>query len=232
MTLPKPQHPIFTTKIPSIGQVVKFRGFTVKEEKTLLLAQETKDTAVIVEAIKAILDSCFDGKVKVSELAYFDVEYLISVVRSKSVGEVIELNLPCDVDVGHRRALTSIDISKVTVSTPEGHTKNILLYDDVGVIMRYPTIDEITKFEELDSLVSVAKCIESIYTNDEVFDAKDQTEAELVDFLSSLTAAQLKKIEDGFFKTMPSYEHVVQYKCPECGKEHKKLVKGLASFFV
>lgn len=232
MALPKPQLPTFTTKVPSTGEQIKYRGFTVKEEKILLLAQESNDTVAIVDAIKQILESCIITNIDVSKLAHFDVEYLISTVRSKSVGEVVELKLPCDVDPEHRRGVTGIDISKVSVRIPEGHTTNILLYDDVGVVMKYPTIDDITQFQELDGLEAIARCVSQIYTADEVFDSKDQTNEELIDFLSSLTSTQLKKIEDSFFRTMPSYEHVVEYKCPECGKEHKKVVKGLASFFV
>lgn len=232
MALPKQQLAIFQTTIPSTGQKIKFRGFTVKEEKALLLAQETDDPQVTISAIEEVLSACIQDEVDLKELAHFDIEFLITLIRAKSVGEIIELSLACDVDPNHKRIPALIDISKITVNIPKEHKKVINLYDDVGVTMRYPTAHEIAKFKEITGHDAVVMCIENIFTDDEVFDAKDQTPEELSEFVDGLTKKQLKKIEDEFFRTMPTYEYDLEYKCMDCGHVHRKVIKGLSSFFV
>ena len=43
MSLPKIDAPIFETILPSTGEKIHFRPFTVKEEKILLIAKEAAD---------------------------------------------------------------------------------------------------------------------------------------------------------------------------------------------
>ena len=51
--------PEYSVKIPSIDNVLTFRPFLVKEEKTLLLVSEEGNQIDILRAIKNILESCF-----------------------------------------------------------------------------------------------------------------------------------------------------------------------------
>jgi hypothetical protein len=68
------------------------------------------------------------------------------------------------------------------------------------------------------------------YSTEEVFNTKDQTKQEVIDFLENLTQEQFKKIET-FFLTMPKLQQKVEYDCPVCNKHHVKTMEGLASFF-
>ena len=52
MALPKIQSPTFEVIIPSINKTVLFRPFLVKEEKILLMAQQSNDDKDIIKAIK------------------------------------------------------------------------------------------------------------------------------------------------------------------------------------
>jgi hypothetical protein len=232
MPLPKQQLPVFSAVIPSTKQKIKFRGFTVKEEKSLLLAQETDNIETILSTTKEVLSQCIDTDIDVNKLASFDIEYLMTQIRAKSVGEVIELSMPCDVNEDHRRTPVHVDVSKIEVKFPANHKTKIELYEGVGVVMKYPTVDNLVAFDNADGLESAAMCIDSIYTEDEVFDSKDQTKEEIIEFLESLTKKQFEKIENEFFKTMPVYEYEFDYKCSDCGHVHKKVIRGLANFFV
>lgn len=58
MPLPKIDQPLFEMVIPSTKKKVKYRPFTVKEEKILLIAQESKDMQQVVLAIKQIITNC------------------------------------------------------------------------------------------------------------------------------------------------------------------------------
>lgn len=231
MALPKQQLPIFSTVIPSTQKKIKFRGFTVKEEKALLLAQESEDAEVIINAVNEILSACIQDKVDILKLATFDVEYLMTHIRAKSVGETVKLRMPCDENADHKRTNIELDISKINVKIPENHHKVIKLYDDVGVTMKYPTMQTIVDVESATGLEVILMCLDNIFTGEEVFPASEQTREELVDFLDGLTKSQVEKIEKEFFETMPSFEYEFEYKCQECGAEHKKIVRGLASFF-
>lgn len=232
MGLPKQEHAIYNLRIPSTGKTVKFRGFTVKEEKILALAQQTKDDETIINAIKNVITACIEGKLDVNSLALFDIEYIITQIRAKSVGEVIQLLMPCKTDPTHEKTPVAIDISKIEVKFPPGHNKKIPLFGNVGVVMRYPTIGELTKFEEADGLSAVLMCIDYIYTDTEMMYAKDQTHEELIEFLEGLSKNQFNKIENDFFKTMPTYNYEFEYTCAACGTVHKKVIKGLSNFFI
>lgn len=232
MALPKQQLAVYSTTIPSNKRKIKFRGFTVREEKTLLLAQESDDADVILSCVKTILESCIQEQIDIESLTMFDIEYLMTHIRSKSVGETIQLRMPCDKDENHERSLVGVDVSKIEVKFPQGHETMIPLYDDVSVQMKYPSLRDIVALEEASGLDAVAMCIDKIITNEEVFEAKDETKDELMDFIESLTKEQLQRIEDKFFLKMPVFEHELAYKCKTCGHQHIKIIRGLSNFFV
>lgn len=231
MALPKQVLPIYNLKVPSTGKTVTFRQFTVREEKAMVQAQQSEDMDVITNAVSEIILACVPSIKNINELSLFDIEYIITKIRAKSVGETVELNMICDVDEDHERTPVSIDIDKLEVKFPKGHTNNIKLYDDVGVVMRYPSLKDIKKLQEVDGLETILSCIDHIYTSEEMFEAKDQTREELLSFLNSLTLPQIEKIESSFFRTMPTYTCELEYKCKECGHMHNKVIKGLANFF-
>ena len=237
MALPKMNAPLYNATIPSSKKEVKFRPFLVKEEKSLLLAQQSEDPKVMINTLKSIIENCIVDNVDVDKLATFDYEYLFTQIRAKSVGEIVELLFLCDTcDDDKAKAQVNLDISKFQVEFPEGHDNKISLFDDVGIVMKNPTLDTLDKLEKIkegdvDSIFAVvADCMESVYTTEEVFNTKDQTKQEVIDFLENLTQEQFKKIES-FFLTMPKLQQIVEYDCPVCNKHHVKMMEGLASFF-
>lgn len=229
--IPRPTLPIFPITIPSTGKKTTFRQFTVREEKMLMQAQESEDMMVIVNAIREVIAACVTD-IDLDQLALFDVEYIITKIRSKSTSEVVELSLKCDADSNHPRIPVHLDLEKAEVIFPEGHTRTIELYDGCGVIMRYPTVEDLARLEGLDRVGTVALLIDSVYTQDEVYRASETTFEEVIDYTNSLTDAQLTKIKREFLDTMPRFEYTLEYKCFQCGHEHKRVVKGLANFFV
>ena len=224
-------------EIPSTGKKVKFRPFLVKEEKALLLAQQSEDPVTMVETLKSIIESCVSGDYKIDNLATFDLEYIFTQIRGKSVGETVDLLFPCDVwDDEKAKVKISFDITKIQVEKSPEHNKKIELFGDVGVVMRYPTMQTISKLENMkadtidDIFDIVAGCIDFIYQGDEVFYGKEQSKEDLLEFLNNLTSEQFKKIQK-FFETMPRLKQEVDYNCPVCGLHHHKVLEGLQSFF-
>ena len=86
MSLPKIDLPIFEMVLPSSGKPIKYRPFTVKEEKILLVAQESKEPTQEIMAVKQIVNNCLP-EIDVETLPMFDLEYVMLVLRSRSVDE-------------------------------------------------------------------------------------------------------------------------------------------------
>ena len=241
MALPMNTMPTFNMKVPSSGKIVKYRPFVVKEEKALLIAQQSEDVKVMVDTLKSVIASCLTEKLDMSSLAIFDLEYMFTQIRGKSVGETIELLFPCDTDHGeqNKKAVSKVvvDINAIDIIRGEGHNNKIDLFGDVGIVMKYPSIDIAKKLENEDGTTNVDNIfsvimdsIDFIYQGEDVYYAKDQTREELATFVNNLTSEQFTKIQK-FFETMPKLSTTIEYTCPICGREHKRVLEGLNNFF-
>ena len=193
MALPIQNTPVYTLRIPSTKQEVKFRPFLVKEEKALLVAQQSEDQQVMLDTLKEILRGCMKTPVDIDSLAMFDFEYIFSQIRAKSVGELVEIVVRCDVcpeEETKARVKLSFDLTKLEVEFPEGHSKKIPLFDDVGIVMKYPNVDMLKKLENIkkdsiDDIFSVVtKCIDYIYDKDEIYYVKEINPEEVEEFVS------------------------------------------------
>ena len=130
----------------------------------------------------------------------------------------------------------SIDLTNLQVEFPQGHTKKIELFGDVGVIMRYPSFDMMSKMdnlnvEDVDGIFDIiASSIDIIYQGEEIYYAKEQSKEELLEFLYNLTNEQFANLQK-FFSKMPKISKTVEYNCPLCGKHHSVTLEGMQSFF-
>ena len=240
MALPMMTTPTYTLVVPSTDATVKFRPFLVKEEKALLIAQQSEDPVVMIDTLKDVIKSCLQDKIDVDKLATFDLEYMFMQIRGKSVGETIDLVFPCDLDHGEQnekaRATVTLDINTIKVEKSAEHTNKIELYGDVGVVMKYPTISVLKKLEgldenDLDKVFDImAYSIDYIYDGEQIYYAKEQKHDDLLQFINNLNSTQFVKLQR-FFETMPKLRKEIEYDCPVCGKHHNKVLEGIQSFF-
>lgn len=240
MSLPMMATPTYMLTIPSTNKQVKYRPFLVKEEKALLIAQQSEDINVMVESLKQVISGCILDKINVDALAPFDIEYIFTQIRAKSVGEIIELLFPCDEDHGEdqdkAKLKISIDLTKLQVEFPSDHTNKIPLFGECGVVMRYPSLSVMSKMENIETdniegiFEIISECIEFIYDGDQLYYAEEQSKEELLEFLNNLTNEQFTTIQK-FFSSMPKIKKEVEYNCPICGKHHKVTLEGMQSFF-
>ena len=237
MPLPKISTPTYELELPSTGKNIKYRPFLVREEKLLVLAMESEDTKQITEAVKEVIKNCIQTRgIKVENLPTFDIEYLFLNIRGKSVGEEIEVNLICP-DDGETQVPATIDIDDIKVIKSDDHNPQIELDSSVTMKMKYPSLDEFIKnnFDLSGSTMEqsfelIASCVDTIYTEEEVWNAADCTKKELLGFLDQLNSSQFKKIEK-FFETMPKLSHEVTVVNPKTKVESKVVLEGLSSFF-
>ena len=236
MALPKLTTPTYELEIPSTDEKIKYRPFLVKEEKILMMAMESKSSADITQAVKDIVMECTFNKVNISNMPMFDVEYIFLSIRSKSVGEVSKLKLLCP-DDGKTYADVELDLNEVKVQVGDDHTNKIELTDDMGLIMKYPTIDSFSEtgirdINPSNMLDVISTCILQIYEKkgEKTYDPKDQTKKELTEFIEQLNTKQFKDVQK-FFDTMPKLKHEITVKNPKTKVESKITLSGLNDFF-
>jgi len=236
MALPRIDVPIYELVVPSTDEKIKYRPFLVKEEKLLLIAMESGKNEDILRGVKDIVDSCTFNKLKLGNMPMFDVEYVFLQIRSKSVGEVSTLKLLCP-DDKETYVNVDIDLSEIMVQVDEGHNPKIELTDEMGMIMRYPSIDTlnatgISSINASNMLDVIGTCILQIYDKkgEEVFETKDQTKKEVSEFVESLNTKQFKEVQK-FFDTMPKLKHTVELENPKTGVKSEIVLQGLNDFF-
>ena len=207
MALPKLKTVTYTLKLPSTGDEIKYRPFLVKEQKNLMIAQETEDEKVIQTAIaQSIIDCTFD-KIDPWELPSFDVEYVFLKIRSKSVGDKIELNVLCPDDEETRVPVT-VDLSEIECTMHVGHSNEIELTKDITITMKYPTfkdISVITGDTESEKMFEMIKqSIDQVVNGEDIYERIDMSNEELGEFLESMTGEHLEKVQDCLLYTSPS----------------------------
>ena len=240
MPLPKINTPTFELVLPSNGKKIKYRPFLVREEKILVMAMESDDMKQITSAIIDILNNCILTKtIKIEKLSTFDIEYLFLNVRSKSVGETVEVNVTCP-DDGVTQVQMEIDIDSIKVQKDKNHTNIVKLDDNLSMKLKYPSMNEFiennfdasdtSRSEVSQSLDMITSCIDMIYNEEESWSANDSTKKELSEFIEQLNTKQFKDVEK-FFCTMPKLTHTIKVKNPNTGVESDVKLEGLAAFF-
>ena len=243
MTLPRIAVPKYTLIIPSSGKEISYRPFLVKEEKILLIAMESGEEKEMIGAVQNIIENCVYDDLDVKNMPMFDIEYIFLQLRAKSKGEIVDLSFDCG---KCKKPITiQIDLTKIEIIKTEGHDIKIPLSDDIGIIMKYPSmeIQNIINKEKSDVenvFSTITSCIGSIWDKESVYATKDHTKEELNDFLESLPDDSFSKIQK-FFDTVPKLKHEFELKCTSkngkgknshiCGWKETKTLEGLGSFF-
>ena len=230
MALPVVSTPTFTTVVPSTGEQIEYRPFLVKEEKTLLIALEGKEPSDIARAVSNLLSDCILSNIDVSKLATFDIEYLFLVLRGKSVGEVITVSIGhTDSECTHKTEV-QINIDDIKVQG-EVKDKKIMLNDKLGVMLKYPNIDAVSR-GDMDTAEEVFKFIadhiDYVFDDETVYN--DFSKQEINDWIGTLNQNQFQMISN-WYADMPSLKHTVTFTCPQCDEDETIILEGLQSFF-
>ncbi len=235
MGLPKIDQPLFEITVPSTGKKAKYRPFTVKEEKILLIAQESKDMDQIILAVKQIINNCIHD-IEVDDMPIFDLEYLLMNIRAKSVNNEVSFTIE-DPDTKEQVEL-HVDINDIKMKHDPDHTKKVVLNDDYYMMMRYPTINEISglfiqegETEAESSFNTMISCIETLVNTetDEMYQFSDFSSEEVTDFVDQFTAQTMESMQ-GFFTTVPKMTYACDYK-DNTGKDKTFNMEGMDTFF-
>jgi hypothetical protein len=234
MALPVIDRPLFKVVVPIIEKEYTLRPYLMKEEKILLLAQQGNDQKQIALAIKQVITNCVVGEhVDVDTLPNFVLEYLLLQLRISSVGS--EINVAYRDNEDDQRYEFDVDLNDIELSSDPNHTDAIELNDTVGLLMKYPNLDIASSFnvdssEEELVLEMVRRCIDKVFTEEEVFDFSEYTFEEQEAFLDQLDRNQVEKIIE-FFQTMPTLSYTINYK-NSMDNDRSIEMRTLSDFFI
>ena len=233
MALPKIDLPLNTITLPSDDSKVLYRPFTVKEEKILLVAAESKDPMVEMVAIKQVVNNCLIDK-PIEEISMLDLEYIFLKLRASAVNNTAAFTIT-DPDTNESIPL-EMDLENMEILRDPNHSKEVRINDDLVLFLKYPNIDDFTKIidmEATDPLVNyviMVSCLDTLATEDEVHNFADYTPEDIADFMDNLTGDIIKKISN-FFDTMPKLRQELKY--TNSNEDEKVFViEGMRSFFI
>ena len=233
MALPKLNTPEYELELPSTGGKIKYRPFLVKEQKLLMMAQESKNETEIADAISAIITSCTDGVIDAKNSPLFDVEYVFLQLRAKSVGETADVKVKCPDD---DKTFTDVKIKldDVDVHMTADHTNVVEVTDKIKVIMKYPVLNDMRKVNnqvnQVDNVFGLLKsCIHEVHDGDVVHSRVDMNDKDIEEFVDSLNTAQFEGLMN-FFNTMPKLRHTINVTNPKTKVKSEVLLEGLDSF--
>ena len=233
MALPKLNSSVYELELPSTGEKLKYRPFLVKEQKLLMIAQESEDDKQIESAFAQILNDCVLDDIDPYKMPMFDIEYIFLRVRAKSVGEKVKLNLLCP-DDEKTRVDVEIDLEQVNVQVKDEHTNVIDLTGDVKLIMRYPTLKDMSGFDaagEVSNIFNmIRRCVHEVHDGETIYNRVDISEKELDEFIESMSTDNFDDLTN-FFSSMPKLIHEIEVKNPKTKKKSKIPVEGFQSFF-
>jgi len=233
MALPKLQTSEYTLTLPSTQEEIKFRPFLVKEQKLLMIAQESEEEKQITAAMKELILECTFGVIDADVYPMFDIEYVFLQLRAKSVGSKIELIVTCP-DDEETTVTAKIDLDEISVQMSVGHNTTVKLTDDIALTFRYPRLKDLegmnNDLSDVEkTLIMIYECLESVTSGDEVTNRVDTTKAEVLEFIDTMNNDQLQMIME-FFETMPKLRHVVDVINPKTKVKSEVLLEGLESF--
>lgn len=250
MPLPQIATPVHEIQLFSSKDKVQYRPFLVREEKLLLLAMETEDIKEISTAVKTVVKNCIKSikplkgsplteeqiEAKIESLPTFDIELLFLNLRTRSIGEEVEVGIVCP-DDNTTIVNKKINITDIKIDVDPEHTNVIKINDDITMEMLYPSLEQfinsnfdVTVSDANQSFDLIASCVDKIYTKDEVFDHTDVTQKEILDFLDQMSNNHFIQV-DKFFKTMPKLTYKLSVTNPNTKETSEVVLEGLQAFF-
>jgi len=233
MALPKLNTLTYELELPSNGETIKYRPFLVKEQKLLMIAQESEEDKQIQSAFAQIITDCTFGELDPYVMPMFDLEYVFLQLRSRSVGEKVKLKLICP-DDNKTEVQVELDLKDVDVQMTADHTNIVKLTKNISMTMKYPSLSDMEGFDPQGKILSlfemVKRCILEIRDGKTIHNKVDISDKELDKFIDSMSTENFKELSN-FFETMPKLRHIFKVTNPKTKKKSEIPVEGLQSFF-
>jgi hypothetical protein len=234
MALPKLQTSEYTLTLPSTQEEIKYRPFLVKEQKILMIAQESGDERQIADAMGTLVSNCSFGAIDINKSPMFDIEYVFLQLRAKSAGAKVKLNITCP-DDEETKVEVEINLEEIAVQHSVEHSQEIAITEDIKLNLRYPMLkdlrglnDDFGDFEK--AMIMIYECIENVINGEETIHRVDMTMDEISEFIDSFNTEQIENVMK-FFQTMPKLRHIIDVTNPKTKKKGEVVIEGIQSFF-
>ena len=198
------------------------------------MAKVSEEPTDILSAIKQVVTNCcLDPTLDIEKISLFALEYLFIRLRGFSIGDTIKVSYRDTED--DKSYEFEVDLKKVTIVYPKKTDNKIAITKTSGLIMRYPTAaiyDDKTFLEaegEETFYRLIVRCIDQIYDAENVYESKDFSEAEILEFIELLDVQSFEKIREFMFN-LPSLYYKIEYK-NSLGNDRSIEMKALTDFF-
>ncbi len=243
--------PSFEVDLPSNPNIkYRFRPFLVKEEKLLLLLDDTSTAAEVQNLTMDLIKRCCLNEVfNYDALSYFDIEFLFLALRARSVGETQDVVYECNnindeaVRCGNRVTI-KVDFTKMEVM-PNNYSTVVSLDGGITLEMQFPTQETVRQFESAmhgDGVPTQAEIYETsldfvsslimkiINANGAIKRGTDFSQQGCKEWVEGLTHQDFAKLQ-AFVTGMPKVVLRVPFECGKCGHTEEMVLEGLQSFF-
>ena len=246
MKLPTIQYATFTLTEPHSGKVIKFRPFTVKEDRLILQNHVLEDIVAHVNTMCDVIDACSEYKIESRTLPASSIDLLFLQLRARSKGEILPIIYTCRKPTGknvinedekevpelcNTRISYDINLNEIKLIIPDDfETKRIVFLNESktqGIKFKEPdfinkNINKITDKETYNDTFDMDEnyiylCVESIFDGDDItLPEQDFTIAEFIDWCETIPKDKISLIND-FFEALPYISLKDTIKCPKCG---------------
>ena len=233
MKLPVNKYPTFEIMLPTVRSTVKYRPWTSLENKKILTANLSKNPREIYNAIFEVLTACIFDHIELKNIPLVDVEYLFTQIKSKSKQDIIELTYQATKEKDGVEEVISLELVLSSIVVTPTQEKNILLYDNVGVIMKIPTYEDSLLINSTDNeYEKIALLIDYIYDNKTIFSPPTVSIKEIAEWLETLMDSQLDKIIN-FTSNLPTIRTEISFMLNTNPPREKIIaLEGLSDFFL
>lgn len=220
--------PEYEITLPVSNKTHKYRPMTVREEKILLLAQDSKSVKEMSRAAVKIIKNCFDIK-NPEKLPIADVEKAFLELRAKSMGEKVNFSFKTE----NGKIPISLDVTTFEISKNSNKSYDLKLNDDMVLVLKDPEFGYLCQLDEKESdiMKNIFKyCFVELQTKTNVYAKNDVTEKDLEDFFDYMTSDQINQFYD-FVKKIPRMKKTIEY-IDDNGEKKTITLMGIDSFFV
>lgn len=235
MSLRRSDRPEYTLKLPISKETVRFSSFTMRAERTLMLATQGENQEEIINAVCNVIDDHLrGGDIKAEDLPQAEAELLLLNMRAKSIGEKINL-IVTDPEDEKSTYEVAVDLNKITIKVDKDFSDCVELKDGRVIKFALPGMRslegiDVEKESEFDVTMKVlAKSIKQVIDGEEVYSRGDVSTDEFLEFVLDLDQSDFQKISSNFFSKIPTLSHMVKFKRKD-GTSGGVLVEGVSSF--
>jgi hypothetical protein len=127
-----------------------------------------------------------------------------------------------------------VNLDEVNVIFPEKVDNIIKITENSGIVMKFPPASlysdkEFLNIEKDYMFELIIKCIDKIYYEDEVYEAKNYKKEEINEFLENLNMKVFENIQN-FLLKVPKMEYTIKYK-NSLGNDREIALTSLNDFF-